>query len=114
MHYAWPIEQSIRDCKITLGVGQARNRPKPAVERTVPLQMPCLTILFCWYPATPQATTGLQAYRREHPWHRHKTHASVDDMPIAFRRDRFRHNTAAHSDTSQFPDAQATGLLSAA
>jgi hypothetical protein len=51
--FHWSIEQTIKDAKDLLGVGEARNRVKLAVERTVPFQMLCLTILFCWYPGRP-------------------------------------------------------------
>jgi hypothetical protein len=111
--WRWAIEQTIRDCKIIMGVGQARNRLQRAVERTVPFQMLCLTILFCWYPAAPAGARALDGYRREHPWHRHKTHASVDDMLIAFRHARINHNTAAHNDPGQFSDTQVSDLLTA-
>jgi hypothetical protein len=112
--WRWAIEQTIRDCKTTLGVGQARNRLKTAVQRTVPFQMLCLTILFCWYPAAPASTGALDGYRRLHPWHRHKSHVSVDDMLIAFRHARINRNTAAHNDPRQFIDTQLSDLPTAA
>ena len=45
----WSIEQSIKDGKDLLGVGQAHNRLPAAVARTVPFTMLTLTILTLWY-----------------------------------------------------------------
>jgi hypothetical protein len=110
----WSIEQTIRDCKLLLGVGDARNRLQLAVERTVPFQMLCLTILYCWYAASNADTAALAAYRRQHPWDRHKTHVSVDDILIAFRRQRIKDNSAGQRAHHQMPnDALTCGLAAA-
>ena len=45
----WSIEQSIKDSKNLLGVGDAHNRLPAAVERTTPLVLANLTILILWY-----------------------------------------------------------------
>ena len=36
----WGIEQAFADARQIVGVGEARNRTRPAVERTVPLAPP--------------------------------------------------------------------------
>jgi hypothetical protein len=43
-----------------------------------------LTILILWYAGRGTAETDLAAARA--PWDRKKTHISIDDMLIAFRR----------------------------
>ena len=45
----WSIEVCFQDAKQTVGVGQARNRVKLAVERTVPFGLLCQTIQVAWY-----------------------------------------------------------------
>jgi hypothetical protein len=88
--WRWSIAQTIRDGKILLGVGQARNRLQAAVERTVPFQLLCLTMLYCWYAAGHDSrdTGALAAYRKIHPWDWNKAHVSFDDMIVAYRRAR--------------------------
>jgi hypothetical protein len=112
--WRWSIEQTIRDCKALLGVGNARNRLQRAVERTVPFQMLCLTILYCWYATTHTRHGALEDYNAHHPWDRGKTHVSVEDMLIAFRRQRIKANTAGHSTPQQIPDDATTCGLAAA
>lgn len=112
--WRWSIEQTIRDCKTLLGAGDARNRLQRAVERTVPFQMLCLTILYCWYATAHTRHGALEHYRARHPWDRNKTHTSVQDMLIAFRRQRINDNTAGHTTSQQIPDEAPTWDLAAA
>jgi len=112
--WRWSIEQTIRDCKALLGVGDARNRLQRAVERTVPFQMLCLTILYCWYATAHTRHGALEGYRARHPWDRNKTHVSVEDMLIAFRRQRIKVNTAGQGTRQHIPDEAATCGLAAA
>jgi hypothetical protein len=51
----WSIEVTFFDLKNLLGVGEARNRVRKAVERTVPFGLFCHSILILWYAYT--ATT---------------------------------------------------------
>jgi len=111
--WRWPIEQTIKDCKLLLGAGDARSRVQAAVERTVPFQMLCLTILFCWYQ-THGADTDLNAYRTERPWYRHKSTVSVDDILIAYRRARINPIHPAQSTPEQTPTQTLTSALAAA
>jgi hypothetical protein len=71
----WSIEVAFGDARQILGVGQARNRTRPAVERTVPFGLFCYSITVLWY------TT--------------KAEPSFDDMIVKLRRviiaHRFRH-----------------------
>src|SRR5579859_3791478 len=45
----WAIEQAIADARNVLGAGEARNRVKLAVERTVPLALLVHTLIITWY-----------------------------------------------------------------
>ncbi|MFD5661363.1 IS701 family transposase [Streptomyces hirsutus] len=46
-----PIEPVLERMRGDLGVGQARNRPRRAVERTVPFGLAVYTIVVLWYTA---------------------------------------------------------------
>ena len=110
--WRWPIEQTIKDCKLLLGAGDARSRVQAAVTRTVPFQMLCLTILFCWYQIHG-ADTDLDAYRADRPWYRHKATVSVDDMLIAYRRTRINLIRPAQTTPTQIPAQALTSNLTA-
>jgi DDE superfamily endonuclease len=91
----WSIEQTIKDGKDLLGVGDAQNRLQRAVERTVPFMLLTLTILVCWYARFGDAASDLTVRRGLARWYRRKkTTISVTDMLIAFRRARI---TAVHT-----------------
>ncbi len=51
MRYAarWAIEQAFADARNILGAGEARNRVRLAVERTVPFGMLVHTLIVIWY-----------------------------------------------------------------
>ncbi|MGH2668868.1 MAG: IS701 family transposase, partial [bacterium] len=99
----WSVEQSIKDSKILIGAGDAANRLRRAVERSVPFAMLGLTILVLWYAGHGTADTDLAAARTRAPWNRKKTHVSVDDMLIAFRRARITAVTAGQATLDQYP-----------
>lgn len=84
----WSIEQTIKDGKDLLGVGDAQNRLPKAVARTAPFMFLTLTILVCWYARVGNAETDLTTRRGLARWYRHKEHISVTDLLIAFRRAR--------------------------
>jgi hypothetical protein len=84
----WSIEQTIKDGKDLLGVGDAQNRVETAVERTVPFMLLTLTILICWYARHGNTAADLTQRRGVARWYRHKTTISVTDLLIAFRRAR--------------------------
>jgi hypothetical protein len=44
----WAIEQAFADARNVLGAGEARNRVRRAVERTVPFAMLACTFIVCW------------------------------------------------------------------
>jgi uncharacterized membrane protein (UPF0136 family) len=45
----WGIEQAFADARQVIGVGEARNRLRRAVERTVPFELTCLSVVTVWY-----------------------------------------------------------------
>ena len=45
----WSIEQAFADARNVLGAGEARNRTRRAVERTVPFALPTSTLIITWY-----------------------------------------------------------------
>lgn len=89
----WSIEQTIKDGKDLLGVGDAQNRLKTAVQRTVPFMLLTLTILVCWYARYGDIEADLTERRSLARWYRHKKTISVTDLLIALRRARI---TAVH------------------
>ena len=93
----WSIEQAIKDGKELLGAGDAHNRVRTAVERTVPFVMACQTIAVLWYARAGQATADLTARRARAPWYTTKTHVSMIDILAAFRRARITEILAAHT-----------------
>jgi hypothetical protein len=45
----WSIEVAFFDARQTLGVGEARNRLRTAVERTVPFGLICQSLTIIWF-----------------------------------------------------------------
>src|SRR3954449_367538 len=45
----WGIEQAFADARQIVGVGEARNRTRRAVERTVPFGLICFSVVTLWY-----------------------------------------------------------------
>jgi DDE superfamily endonuclease len=110
----WSVEQTIKDSKILLGAGHAAHRLRRAVERTVPFAMLGLTILVLWYAGHGTAETDLAAARARAPWNRKKTHVSVDDMLIAFRRARITAISPGQDTLDQYPAGPVTSTSAAA
>jgi hypothetical protein len=110
----WSVEQTIKDSKILIGAGDAANRLRHAVERTVPFALLGLTILVLWYHQHSSATSDLAAARARAPWNRKKTHVSIDDMLIAFRRARIIAISAGQDGYDQYPARPATSTNAAA
>jgi transposase len=110
----WSIEQANKDGKGLLGAGDAQNRTRTAVERTVPFTMLCLTIATLWYDHTGHMATDLATRRTLAPWYRHKTHISMIDILAAFRRTRITTITADQASPHQIPPTPATRQPTAA
>ena len=85
----WTIETANQEAKAH-GVGDARNRVKKAVQRTVPFGFLTQTITIAWYALHGDPQADLQARRRTAPWYRQKTTVSYADMIAALRRQLIR------------------------
>jgi hypothetical protein len=85
----WVIETVHQEAK-NHGVGDARNRVKLAVERTVPFGFLTMTITIAWYQLCGDPQADLKERRRQAPWYRQKTTVSYVDMLAALRRELIR------------------------
>jgi hypothetical protein len=83
----WSIEVCIEGAKQITGVGQARNRVKRAVERTVPFGLICQSLAICWYALHGQADLDVKRRRWLSPWYPHKRSPSLQDMLASLRRE---------------------------
>ena len=82
----WAIEQAFADARNVLGAGEARNRVKRAVERTVPFAMLVHTLIICWYTCHGHDPADIDDRRAAQPWYRTKTEPAFEDMLIKLRR----------------------------
>jgi hypothetical protein len=82
----WTVETAIEDAKQLFGVGQARNRVKLAVERTVPFGLACQTLTAVWYATAGHHPADVTDHRARAPWYTTKTHPSSADMLAKLRR----------------------------
>jgi hypothetical protein len=64
----WSIEVAIEDAKQTVGVGEARNRVRRAVERTVPFAFVVGTLAVCWYATAGHHEDDVAEARALAPW----------------------------------------------
>lgn len=68
----WAIEVTFLESKHLVGVGQACNRRRRAVDRTVPLGLCWYSLLVCWYTVNGHAAGDVATRRALAPWYRHK------------------------------------------
>ena len=85
--WRWPIEPSNAAGKQLLGVGDACNRTRKAVERTVPFGFLVQTLLITWYARSACDPADVTRRRRQCPWYLSKTTPSVGDMLARLRRE---------------------------
>ena len=78
----WSIEQAFADARNILGAGEARNRTRRAVERTVPFALIVSTLVVTWYA------------RHGHP--RHDPHRPPPRPALVHNQDRARLRGHAH------------------
>ena len=113
----WTIETAHQEAKAH-GVGQARNRVKRAVERTVPFGFLAQTITIAWYALHGNPDSDLHDRRRAAPWYRQKATISYADMLAALRRELIRHEYRAQApaatSTPQITPTQSRSALAAA
>lgn len=74
----WSIETAFRDARQTLGFGEARNRTRSAVERTVPVGLLAYTVVVAWYALTGHQPADTD---RQAPPHRHRPQISQPTPP---------------------------------
>jgi hypothetical protein len=84
--HRWPIETAIAAGKQLLGIGQARNRLRRAVERTVPFEFIVYSLVIIWYALHGHHRDDLDARRHAQPWYRHKDDIAFEDMLAKLRR----------------------------
>jgi DDE superfamily endonuclease len=82
----WGIEQAFADARQIIGVGEARNRTRRAVERTVPFGLICFSVVTVWYALHGHAPDDVARHRTRARWYTTKTEPSYDDMTIKLRR----------------------------
>ena len=113
----WTIETAHQEAKAH-GVGQARNRVREAVERTVPFGFLAQTITIAWYALHGDPEADLDARRHAAPWYRHKATISYSDMLAALRRELIRHEywaqAPAATSTPQITQTSSPSGLAAA
>jgi hypothetical protein len=92
----WAIEVCFSEAKNTTGVGQARNRGRRAVERTVPFGFLTQSIVIIWYHLAGHRPAVVTDRRRRAPWyttkaapstrrHARQAAAGLDRRPISAR-----------------------------
>jgi len=82
----WSIEQAFADARNILGAGEARNRARRAVERTVPFALLTCTLIVVWYARHGHHRAGITARRHAQPWYPAKTEPAFEDMLTQLRR----------------------------
>lgn len=82
----WSIEPANAVGKQQVGVGQARNRVKNAVERTVPFGMLIQSLVVIWYALHGYHPDDAHHRRLAQPWYRTKTEPSFEDMITKLRK----------------------------
>lgn len=93
----WAIEVAFAEAKGQFGVGEARNRVAPAVQRTVPFGFLCRALVLIWYALNGNPAADVARHRKHAPWYRHKRAPSFADMLVALRRELIRAEFRAES-----------------
>jgi DDE superfamily endonuclease len=86
----WSIEVAFQDAKHTVGVGEARNRVRRAVERTVPFGFLGQTITVAWYALHGDPAADVRRRRLTAPWYPAKRDPSMLDLLASLRRELVR------------------------
>jgi len=82
----WGEEQAYGDARNVLGTGEARNRVKKAVERTVPFGMLVHTLIIVWFTRYGHDPADIAGRRAAQPWYTTKEEPAFEDMLIKLRR----------------------------
>ena len=101
----WGIEQAFAGPRTVLGAGEARNRVRRAVQRTVPFALLVHTLVIIWYARHGHDPAGITARRQAQPWYHAKTEPAFEDMLTQLRRvmicARISGGSAAHPEPGQ-------------
>jgi hypothetical protein len=76
----WSIEVTFAEARHLLGTGQAHNRTRAAVERTVPFGLYSYTITVAWYALHGHQPGDVAEHRQRAAWYTTKTDPSLSDM----------------------------------
>jgi hypothetical protein len=82
----WSIEVAFSDAKNNTGVGEARNRTRQAVQRTVPFGLLTQSIVIVWYQLAGHHPGVARERRHRAPWYTTKKYPSYADMIGKLRR----------------------------
>jgi DDE superfamily endonuclease len=82
----WSIEVTFEEARQHLGVGQAENRTRAAVERTIPFGLYVYAITVVWYALYGYHPADVAEHRARSPWYGCKTAPSFQDMLVKLRR----------------------------
>lgn len=102
----WSIETCFQDAKHVVGVGEARNRVKLAVKRTVPFGFLCQTIAITWYALHGDPAGDVRRRRLHAPWYPTKRDPSMLDILASLRRELIR--TEYHAQAGRRPIPEQT------
>ena len=101
----WSIEQAFAGARNILGAGEARNRTRRAVERTVPFALLVHTLVIIWYARRGHDPADIDDRRATQPWYTTKAEPAFEDMLIKLRRTmicaRISGGSAAHPEPAQ-------------
>ena len=100
----WSIEQAFADARNILGAGEARNRTRRAVERTVPFALIVSTLVVTWYARHGHPRHAITARRHDQPWYTTKTEPAFEDMLTQLRRTMIAARISAGSSTPPTPE----------
>ena len=67
-------------------MGEARNRARRAVERTVTFGLICFSVVTVWYTLHGHCVDDVANHRARARWYTTKTEPSYDDMAVKLRR----------------------------
>ncbi len=100
----WSIEQAFADARNILGAGEARNRTRRAVERTVPFALIVSTLVVTWYARHGHPRHAVTARRHDQPWYTTKTEPAFEDMLTQLRRTMIAARISAGSSAPPTPE----------
>jgi DDE superfamily endonuclease len=82
----WSIEPVFFNARRILGIGEARNRLRNAVQRTVPFGLIAYSLTVLWYTRHGHDPAQITEQRTRQRWYTNKTEPSFEDMVIKLRR----------------------------